>query len=163
MNSQAIVLRPELLPPVLAEQLVAELARLADRLDGNPDEALREEFNRLAGTTIPMEEFQGISGGEECEEYVRRVLFRRMIRPVEKPSRAELVEVIRRAMTKSNSWKVREAYMAIFDANVPRQSASNLMFYPPDYDPQTNTWGGGQSIGVYDPTPEQIVDWALAT
>lgn len=31
----------------------------------------------------------------------------------------------------------------------------------PDYDDATNTWGGGRMMGEYDPTPEQIVDWAL--
>jgi hypothetical protein len=51
--------------------------------------------------------------------------------------------------------------MAIFDANVPMNRASNLLFYPPDYDAGTNTWGSGRPIGEYDPTPEQIVEWAL--
>ena len=54
-----------------------------------------------------------------------------------------------------------EAYMAIFDANVPLANASNLIFYPLDYDAHTNTWGGGRPIREYDPTPEQIVEWAL--
>jgi hypothetical protein len=30
------------------------------------------------------------------------------------------------------------------------------------YDAATNTWGGGRPMGEYDPTPEQIVEWALA-
>jgi hypothetical protein len=51
--------------------------------------------------------------------------------------------------------------MAILDKNVPRSGASNLIFYPPDYDTATNTWDGGRMMGEYDPTPEQIVDWAL--
>ena len=51
--------------------------------------------------------------------------------------------------------------MAVFDANVPLDGASNLIFYPPDYDTDTNTWGG-RPINEYDPTPEQIVEWALA-
>jgi hypothetical protein len=54
-----------------------------------------------------------------------------------------------------------EAYMAILDANVPMANASNLIFYPLDYDAHTNTWGGGRPMGQYDPTPEQIVEWAL--
>ncbi|EMI54913.1 hypothetical protein RSSM_03649 [Rhodopirellula sallentina SM41] len=36
-----------------------------------------------------------------------------------------------------------------------------MIFYPPDYDDATNTWNGGRMMGEYDPTPEQIVDWAL--
>ena len=51
--------------------------------------------------------------------------------------------------------------MAKFDANVPMPKASNLIFYPPDYDADSNSWGGGRPVGEYDPTPEEIVEWAL--
>jgi hypothetical protein len=79
-------LRPELMPPALDEQLVARLAKLAAHLDGDPDEELRAEFNRLAGTDIPMAEFQGIYGGEDHEDYVRRrVLYYHQIRPAPSP------------------------------------------------------------------------------
>ena len=66
-------------------------------------------------------------------------------------------------MPQNEFFDQQEAYMAVFDANVPLAGASNLIFYPPDFDACTNTWGGGQQIGEYDPTPEQIVEWALAT
>jgi hypothetical protein len=77
-------------------------------------------------------------------------------------TRAELAEIIRRAMM-SDIYPDNEAYMAIFEANVPLPGASNLIFYPSDYDPATNTWGGGRPISEYDPTAEQIVEWALAS
>lgn len=70
-------LRPELLPPVLDEALVDRLAELAARLDGAQPGQWEDdlaEFNQLAGTTIPFEEFQGIYGGEDHDDYVRRVL-----------------------------------------------------------------------------------------
>ena len=51
--------------------------------------------------------------------------------------------------------------MAVFDCNVPRPHASNLIFYPADYDHRSNTWGGGKPMRDYDPSPEQIVEWAL--
>ena len=51
--------------------------------------------------------------------------------------------------------------MEIFDRNVPRPNASNLIYYPPDYDASSNSWDGGRMMGEYDPTPEQIVAWAL--
>lgn len=155
-------LRPELMPPALDEALVARLARLAAQLDGDPDEDVRAEFNRLAGTDIPMQEFQGISGGEDHEDYVRRVLYHRLITPTPGVTREELAEVVRRAMPQNEFFDQHEAYMAIFDANVPLERASNLICYPPDYDPATNTWDGGRPMGKYDPTPEQIVEWALA-
>ena len=155
-------LRPELMPPTLDEALVARLAKLAAQLDGDPDEDKRAEFNRLAGTDVPMQEFQGIYGGEKHEDYVRRVLYRRLIKPALGVTREELAEVVRRAMPQNEFIDQHEAFMAIFEANVPLEGASNLIFYPPEYDPVTNTWGGGRPMGEYDPTPEQIVEWALA-
>jgi hypothetical protein len=142
---------------------VRHLAELAARLDGATpgmwDEDLAE-FNRLAGTSLGVSDFQGIYGSEEHETWVRRVLVAQAVRPVSGVTRSELVEVVRRAMPQ-NGDPDSEAYMAVFDANVPRLAAWNLIFYPPDYDPATNTWGGGRPVGEYDPTPEQIVEWAL--
>jgi hypothetical protein len=155
-------LRPELMPPVLDERLVSRLAKMAGQLDGDPDEDIRAEFNRLAGTDIPMAEFQGIYGGENHEDYVRRVLYYQLIKPAPGVTRAELAEVVRRAMPTTEFFDQYEAYMSVFDANVPLERASNLIFYPPDYDTRTNTWGGGRPMSEYDPTPEQIVEWAMA-
>ena len=154
-------LRPELRPPQLDEALVARLARLADQLDGDRDEEKRSEFNQLAGTDIPMIEFQGVSGGMSHEEFARRVLYWRLIKPVSDATREELAEVVRRAMPRNEFFDEHEAYMAIFEANVPLEGASNLIYYPPDYDEVTNTWGGGRPLAEYDPSPEQIVEWAL--
>jgi hypothetical protein len=158
-------LRPELMPPALDEALVARLAKLAARLDGARPGRWEDdlaEFNRLAGTSIPFEEFQGIYGGEEYEHYVCRLLCYQRIKPALGVTRAELAEVVRRAMPQNEFFDQHEAYMAVFDANVPLRGASNLIFYPPDYDAATNTWGGGRPMGEYEPTPEQIVEWALA-
>ncbi len=156
-------LRPQLQPPKIDKQLAAHLAELAAKLDGarpgEGDEWLAL-FNRRANTSIPFEHFQGISGGEEHIEWVRRLLNEQYTQPVEDVTREELIEVVHRAMPQ-NRYKDAEAYMAILDRNVPRPKASNLIFYPPDYDQATNTWDGGRMIGEYDPTPEQIVDWAL--
>ena len=89
------------------------------------------------------------------------MLYSQCIKPVANVTKAELAEVARRAMPSNEYFEQHEAYMAVFDANVPLDGASNLIFYPPDYDPATNTWGGGRPIREYDPTPEQIVEWAL--
>jgi hypothetical protein len=159
----AVELRPELMPPALDEVRLAHLAELASRLDGAHPGLWEEdlaEFNRLAGTALPIEQFQGISGGELHEDWVRRVFYQQHIKPAAGVTRAELAEVVRRAMPTSEYAEQHEAYMAVFDANVPRKGASNLIFYPPDYDPKTNTWGRGRPIAEYDPTPEQIVEWA---
>jgi hypothetical protein len=158
-------LRPALMPPALDEAEVLQLARLAARIDGANIGQVEDElaeFNRIAGTAFAFADFQGIYGGQEHERWVRSVLVRQRVRPVPEVTRAELVEVVRRAMPQNGDPEY-EAYMAIFDANVPMPGASNLIFYPPDYDAATDTWGGGRPIGEYDPTPEQVVEWALAT
>lgn len=153
-------LRRELLPPELDRALVGRLADLANALDGADRNGCQEalwEFNRLAGTELQFEDFQGIYGGEDHEEWVRRLLWGKAIRPVPGVIREELVEIVRRAMP-GNEYEDYEAYMAIFDANVPLPHASNLIFYPADYDHERD-WHDATS---YNPTPEEIVDQALA-
>jgi hypothetical protein len=160
----SVKLRPELMPPAVDEAKVAQLARLAARIDGaHPGQWEDElaEFNRLAGTVLTFYDFQGIYGAEEHDVWVRRVLVKLAIHPVADVTRAELIEIVRRAMSQ-NGYADYEGYMAVFDANVPMPDASNLIFYPPDYNPSTNSWGGGRQMGQYDPTPEQVVDWALS-
>ena len=112
-------LRQELTPPLLDEQLVARLAELADAIDGNPSEALRAEFNKLANTELPVSFFQGIYGSEDHTNFVRRVLRKQRIKPVPDVTREELVEIVRLAM-KPDRDGLHEAYMALFDCNVPR-------------------------------------------
>lgn len=153
-------LRQELTPPILDEQLVARLAELANALDGNPSETLRAEFNKLADTDVPMTLFQGVYEGEDHVNFVRRVLRDQRIKPVPDVTREELVEIVRRAM-KPDRAGLQEAYMAILDCNVTRPHASNLIFWPADYDDRSSTWGGGKPMNDYDPSPEQIVNWAL--
>ena len=152
------------MPPVLDEALVARLAKLAALIDGaNPGQWEDDlfEFNRLAGTNIPFEEFQAIYGAEEHESYVRRLLYHKLVKPAPGATRAELAEVVRRAMSQNEFFDQHEAYGAVFEANVPLERASGLISYPRDYDPATNTWDGGRPIAEYNPTPEQIVEWAL--
>ena len=153
-------LRQELTPPLLDEQLVARLAELADAMDGNPSEALSAEFNRLAGTELPVSFFQGVYGREDHANLVRRVMHQQHIKPVPDVTRVELVEIVRRAM-KPDENGLQEAYMAVFDCNVRRPHASNLIFYPADFEPSNDTWGGGKPMSDYDPSAEQIVDWAV--
>ena len=48
--------------------------------------------------------------------------------------------------------------MEIFDANVAMPHASNLLFWPSNYDADRD-W---QTIGTYDPSYEKIVDDVLS-
>lgn len=150
-------LRPELLPPKLDTERVQILAELASKIDGAAtglgDEWV-EQFNRLAGTSFAFINFQGIYGAEEHDVWVRRVLNHLLVHPVADVSFEELVEIVRRAMPQ-NGYADYEAYMAILDANVPMPDASNLIFYPPDYDEASF------DLKQWDPTPEQIARIAL--
>lgn len=96
-------LRKELTPPVLDEHLVSLLATLADSLDGNPSEELRQQFNNLAGTDLSMDRFQGVYESEDHANFVRRILRSQLIRPLPNVTQDELIEVVRRAMIAENS------------------------------------------------------------
>jgi hypothetical protein len=123
-------LRPELMPPALDKALITRLARLADRLDGAApgqcdDEIL--EFNQLAGTTIPLVEFQGIYGGEDHEDWVRRVLYQLSLAPIADISRLEMVEIVSRVMACGED---HDFYLELFLINCMHPSGSDLIFWP---------------------------------
>jgi len=145
-------LRPELMPPTLDEALIARLARLADRLDGaQPGQCEDElaEFNRLAGTAIPREEFQGIYGAEDHEDWVRRVLYQQALKPVPDLSRAEMVEIVSRVKASGND---HDFYLELFLMYCKHPSGSDLIYWPnlvPEL-PQDR-----------EPTAKEIADCAL--
>ena len=157
-------LRAELRPPELDPDLLARLAELANRLGAPQAEQNSNdlsEFNRLAGTQLSADEFQGIYESEDGANWVKCILYERHIQAVPDATLEELVEVARRAMPDGGYFEQHEEYMAVLDANSSRRNASNLIYYPPDYDHRTGTWDGGRSIGEYNPSPEQIVSWAM--
>ena len=66
------------MPPPLDEALVAQLAKLAEAIDGaRPGEYEDKlaDFNRLATTAIPFQDFQGIYGAEDHIIWVCRLLW----------------------------------------------------------------------------------------
>jgi hypothetical protein len=123
-------LRPALMPPVLDEPLIVRLAKLADRIDGaRPGQWEKDlaEFNRLAGTEKPFSDFQGIYGGDDHENWVRRIFYRRSIRPDQNLSEAEMAEVVTRVM----AWgKDHEFFLELFLVNCKHPSGSDLIFWP---------------------------------
>jgi hypothetical protein len=143
-------LRPELTLPTLDEALVARLARLADRLDGSPPgrhDDLLVEFNRLAGTALALEDFQGIYKVEDAEDWVREVLYQRFIRRVPDLSRTEMVEIVSRVLTGRDD---HDFYLDLFLVNC--RHPSDLIFDPKSVPelPQDR-----------EPTAEEIVDCDL--
>jgi hypothetical protein len=145
-------LRPELMPPALDEALVIRLAELASAIDGAPPGAWEDrlaEFNRLAGTSIPFEEFQGIYGGEEHIDYVRRVLYAQRLRPDPAITKAELTEIVRRVLAGSDE---RDFYLELFEVNCKHPAKSDLIYWPSEVPelPQDR-----------EPTAEEIAEFAM--
>jgi hypothetical protein len=143
------------------EEVRGRIRRIEDAIAAGEDVAdLVREFNVFTGREYSEDMFRNYWRSIDLEDFVRQA-GRPKPAPVPDATRAELAEVVRRAMPQNGDVEY-EAYLEILDANVPLECASGLIFYPPDYEPATNTWGGGRSMGEYDPTPEQIVEWALA-
>jgi hypothetical protein len=141
------------MPPALDAAKVARLAKLAAGLDGARPGQWEEdlaEFNRLAGMAIPIEEFQGIYGGEDHEDWVRRVLYQQSLKPVDL-SREEMVEIVSRAISGSGN-PDHDYYLELFLANCKHPSGSDLIFWP-DLVPELPQ--------DREPTAEEIADLAL--
>ena len=159
-------LRIELVPVPIGDDRFASIKDRILRIETVFDAretlaSLIHEFNDFTGRQYGEDMFRNYWRSIDIEDFVHQAA-RPKPTPAPGVTKAELVEVIRRAMPQNGNVDY-EAYMEIFDANVPLECASGLLFYPPDYEPTTNTWGEGRSIGEYDPTPEQIVEWAFAS
>jgi hypothetical protein len=123
-------LRRELMPPTLDVALVTRLRDLVAGLDGAAPgqwEVDLAEFNRLAGTGIQFEEFQGIYGGENHEDYVRRVLYRQHLRPDPALTRAEMVEIVSRVMACADGY---DFFLELFCVNCKHPSGTDLIYWP---------------------------------
>ncbi len=157
-------LRPELVPAPISDARRAairdRIQRIEAALEGDePAGELIREFNEFTGREYGEDMFRNYWRSISLDDFVRQAA-RPKPAPAADVTRAELAEVVRRAMPQNGDPEY-EAYMEILDANVPVPCASGLIFYPFDYEPATNTWGDGRSIGEYDPTPEQIVEQLL--
>ena len=109
------------------------------------------EFNRLAGTAIPFEDFQGICGAEEHDTWVRRVLYRKSLVPAAALSREEMIEIVLRALPQGGNPDY-DFYLQLFLVNCKHPSGSDLIFWSnlvPEL-PQDR-----------EPTAEEIADLAI--
>lgn len=145
-------LRPGLMPPALDAALVARLAMLADRLDGAApgqwDDDLAE-FNRLAGTELPLADFQGIYKSEDAEDFVRRVLFQQSLTPDPNVSLAEMTEIVSRVSACGADY---DFFLELFLVNCKHPSGTDLIYWP-DQVPELPR---GR-----EPTAEEVADLAL--
>jgi hypothetical protein len=123
-------LRAELMPPTLDKVLIDRLSRLAARLDGAQPGQWEEdltEFNQLAGMDVPREDFQGIYKAEDHQDWVRRLIYRRSLKPSPELTRAEMVEIVSRVLASRDD---RDFYLELFLVNCKHPSRSDLIFWP---------------------------------
>lgn len=145
-------LRRELMPPSLDGALVARLTDIASNLDGAAPGQWEDdlvEFNRLAGTAIQFEEFQGIYGGEDHEDYVRRVLYGRHVAPDPMLTRDEMAEIVSRVSACAEG---HDFYLQLFSVNCKHPSGTDLIYYP-DLVPELPQ--------DREPTPAEVAELAL--
>jgi hypothetical protein len=148
-------LRPELMPPTLDEALVARLADLAATLDGSPSGGSEDDvaaFNAEAGTSFAWLDFQGIYGAQDHDEWVRSVLAELHVHRVADITRAELVEMVRRVMSRDSEEYEVWFWLEMLEVNLPEPEIIQLIYYPGDY--------LGDGNNTRELTPEQIVDLA---
>ncbi len=145
-------LRPELLPPALDQMKLTRLARLAARLDGAAPGQADEElamFNKIAGTSLEVRDFKGISGAEEHEDWVRRLLYQQRLSPDPNLTRGEMIEIVKRVMALTANY---DFFLELFLVNCKHPSMTDLIYWPnlvPEL-PQDR-----------EPTAEEIADLAM--
>jgi hypothetical protein len=123
-------LRPDLMPPALDVAFVARLAKLADRLAGavpGQQDGDLAEFNRHARTGLSLADFQGIYKGEDHEDFVRRVLFRRSLAPDPSLSLAEMTEIVSRVIACEDD---EDFFLELFLVNCKHPSGTDLIYWP---------------------------------
>jgi hypothetical protein len=157
-------LGPELMPPPISPSRRDEIGRRIHEIEhqlsmGRNANGLINKFNVLAGRHYDEHTFRHYWRAISFDDFVNQSS-RPTPQQIKDVTREELVEVVRRMMNGENADS--RFYMEIFAANIRFSRASNLMFSPLDYEEETDTWVGGRPIGEYDPTPEEIVNQALA-
>jgi len=141
-------LRPELLPPTVAPEFLAVLAREIDRIArligaGDPDEAIAA-FNDQTGHGYDVTDFAEYRSYRDVLDFAEEAA--RPAHPrIADITRDELVEVVRRIQNKDPD---AGYYLLLFRTNVAHPNPTDLIFNPPP--------------DLYEATAEQIVDATLA-
>ncbi|MFJ5924522.1 bacteriocin immunity protein [Kitasatospora sp. NPDC092948] len=129
-------LRPELLPPPVSRERLAELCReierIADLAMKHPeavDEAVAA-FNAMTGHDYGALCFAEYDGSRSLEDFAREAA--RPARPqVSDITRDELVEVVRRLLEDPPDSDNSDYYLRLLEANVSHPRVSDLLFHPP--------------------------------
>jgi hypothetical protein len=146
-------LRPELLPPPVAPERIAELAAAITRITGLMDTGrpYHDELAAFNAGDLTPHDFHTYDSWGSAETYAH-LLARPAHPPIPDITRDELVEIARRIMDGPGPQADdpdADWYTLLFDTNITQPGASGLIFHPP------------AGLGP-DPSPEQIVDTALA-
>jgi hypothetical protein len=142
-------LRPELLPPPVDPQRIAEISREIERISGlpyrsEPAEAAIAAFNEMTGHDYDASAFAEYYASRDLEDFAQEAA--RPAHPrVNDITRDELVEIVRRIQAADPETNY---YLRLLDANVARPDVGGLIFYPP--------------AELRNASAEQIVDTALA-
>lgn len=149
-------LRPDLMPPLLDESLVARLTILSEQIDCGHPEQTREQlaaFNREAMTQLEYIDFQGIYGGQDHDTWVRKVLATPYERRVADVTKHELIELARRVMECDGSEHDIDFWLNMLAINIPNERISDLIFWPDEY--------FGDADYSQRLSPEQVIEIAL--
>jgi hypothetical protein len=150
-----MALRPEFNFPALDEMKVNRLAELAAELDGagpgQCDDEL-QEFNDVAGTQIPLSEFQGIYGGMDHDSWVRNVLCEPFVYATPRPTNDEALELIKRLTSAAGEEWEQFFWMRVLETHLDPQ-ISDLIHWPGEY------FGDGDNSREL--SPQDILETAL--
>lgn len=149
-------LRKELLPPEFDENKVAQLAQLAESLDGCDSRlencaALRLEFNSLANSNLQAEDFH-FSGATDADTFVRRVLASRP-QKLDNITYDEMLELMTRVCNADGTEYEIDYWLAFLEIQLGNHKLSDLIFYPNNY--------FGDDVDRDEMTPKEILDEAI--
>jgi hypothetical protein len=142
-------LRPELLPPPVTPQRLAELSDQIERISsliGDPEaaDAAIAAFNDVTGHGYGAEDFAEYWASRSLEDFAREAA--RPARPrVPDITRDELAEIVRRLQAGDAE---TDYYLLLLEANMPHPRVSDLIYWPP--------------TELSDASAERIVDVALS-
>ncbi len=149
-------LRKELSPPEFDENRVAQLAQLAERLDGCDSRledcaALRSQFNSLANSNLQAEDFH-FSGATDADTFVRRVLTPRP-QKLDDISYDEMLELMTRVCNADGTEYEIDYWLAFLEIQLGNHKLSDLVFHPKHY--------FGDDVDRNEMTPKEILDEAI--
>lgn len=152
------------MPPTFDPAAVQKLSGLVREIDLLPRGEASEQiqtFNDVAGTQLSHDDFREYFASQSAEEFVLDQLLRSTICPAKDISRAELIELARRCIPTDDNPNP-QGYEAVMRANGAGE-VIGWIYWPPDWDAGSKTWGGGLPLSEYDPEPEELVDRFLGS